>query len=55
MVDDVSYADALPSSLGMVYEELVSRNIGRDKRHRDVTSARRGDVHDVMPGIFPNR
>ena len=43
----------LPPDLAAVYAELKSRNHARDGRHKDVANARRGNVHEVMPGIFP--
>ena len=46
-------ADTLPADLAGIYAELKSRNTERDNRHKDVSNARRGNVHAVMPGVFP--
>lgn len=37
----------------MQFAALTSENTDRDKRHKDVAAARRGEVETVMPGVFP--
>jgi hypothetical protein len=46
-------APKLPADLKQQFRGLVSDYSGRDKRHKQVASARRGDVEEVMPGVFP--
>ncbi|PZF84169.1 hypothetical protein [Jiangella anatolica] len=36
------------------YSELKAENAARDVRHAQVSAVRRGDVHEVMPGLFPD-
>jgi len=46
-------SDKLPSDLASIFAELKQRNAARDQRHKDVANARRGNVAEVMPGVFP--
>src|SRR5690554_590093 len=36
------------------FDELKSQFSERDERHHIVTAVRRGDIQEVMPGVFPD-
>lgn len=43
----------LPPDLARSYGAMASSATKRDQRHKEVAAARRGDVEEVMPGVFP--
>lgn len=45
--------DRVSNDLMRLYEKLVERGQERQTRNQQVTSARRGNVQDVLPGVFP--
>lgn len=53
MEQPVSGTPRLPDELAAAFLEIRDRNKSRDGRHLEVAAARRGDVHEVMPGVFP--
>ncbi|MFW6195233.1 MAG: hypothetical protein ACOC5M_01790 [Chloroflexota bacterium] len=36
------------------YQDLKSQHAARDQRHFEISAARRGDVHVLLPGMFPD-
>lgn len=43
------------SGLFARWRDIRSENGERDERHRHVVAARRGDVHALLPGLFPDK